>query len=61
MHKKINRAKEIDRRRQRKAKLANLRTRYLVAKNDAERKEIYGRVTRISPWLTVEEFASPNN
>lgn len=58
-HKKINRVKEIDRRRHRKAKLAKLRVRYQTAKTEAERKEIYNRAARVSPFLTVEELAAP--
>lgn len=59
-HKKIERHKEIGSRRQRKAKLAKLRSRYLAAKNEAERREIYSRVVRISPKLSQEEFANPS-
>jgi len=55
-HKKIERSKELDRRRQRKAKLARLRARYLAAKTDAERSKIFELVVRRSPWLTPEEF-----
>ncbi len=58
--KKIERTKEIDRRRHRKAKLAKLRARYHAAKTEAERKDIYSRAARLSPWLSVEEFANPS-
>jgi hypothetical protein len=59
-HKKSNRAKEIDRRRQRQAKLARLRERYTSAKNESERKEVFALVTRRVPWLTPEEFVTPS-
>lgn len=55
-HKKITRTREIERRRQRKQKLERLRERYLAAKNDAERREVFALVTRRSPWLTPEQF-----
>ncbi|AGY58137.1 DUF6800 family protein [Gloeobacter kilaueensis] len=58
--KKIERTKELGRRRHRKHKLAKLRARYLAAKSEAERKDLFNRAARVSPRLSIEEFANPS-
>ena len=45
------RQKELHRRRHRKAKLRKLRAKYIAAKTDAERAEIFAKARRVSPLI----------
>ena len=54
-----SRRPEIRRRRTRKDKINTLRRRYAAAKSDADRSQIFARVRRLSPTITVEEFTAP--
>lgn len=52
---KVERARELTRRRSRKAKLKKYRAKYAAASNDAEREEIAAKVRRISPFAVLGE------
>ncbi|MEM7811564.1 MAG: DUF6800 family protein [Planctomycetota bacterium] len=54
---KVERARELTRRRSRKAKLKKYRAQYAAAKTDAERDEIAAKVRRISPFAVLGEEA----
>jgi len=54
-----SRRPEIRRRRTRREKISVLRRRYAAAKSDAERDQIFARVKRLSPSMTLEEFTAP--
>ncbi len=54
-----SRRPEIRRRRTRKEKIHALRRRYAAAKSDDDRNQIFARVKRLSPSITLEEFSSP--
>lgn len=53
----VERDREIKRRRSRKAKLAKLRKLFQKAANDAERNLLVAKARKISPLVTVEDFA----
>jgi hypothetical protein len=53
----FSRRPEIDRRRGRKEKILKLRRRYAVTKTEAERRAILDKVYKISPTMTVAQFA----
>ncbi|MGZ4838319.1 MAG: DUF6800 family protein [Terriglobales bacterium] len=54
-----SRRPEIRRRRTRKEKIFSLRRRYAAAKSDSEREQLFARVKRLSPAITLEEFTAP--
>jgi hypothetical protein len=54
-----SRRPEIRRRRTRKEKIYALRRRYAAAKSDSERNQLFARVQRLSPSITLEEFTAP--
>ncbi|NOY14674.1 MAG: hypothetical protein GXP43_00450 [bacterium] len=47
---------EIRQKKKRRAKLQKLRQRYLSEKQSKERDEIWAKVTKIAPWLSLKEF-----
>jgi hypothetical protein len=51
-----SRRHEIFKRRARKHKITLLRRRYTQAASEAERTRILGKLQRLSPQMTVEEF-----
>ena len=55
---RVERDREIARRRARRAKLRKLRTRFAAAKDQGERELILAKVRRISPFMNLEEFAA---
>ncbi len=50
---------EMNRRRQRRAKLSRLREKFAKAKNEDEKSILMGRVNKIAPWLSLKEFTAP--
>lgn len=51
---RIERQREIARRRTRRAKLKKFRSRFAAAKNEAERAEIRTKVQQLSPFTVLE-------
>ncbi len=47
-------ARELARKRTRKAKLKKLRAKYSAAKNETEKEEIFAKARRISPFVEFE-------
>jgi hypothetical protein len=47
---------ELNRRRIRREKLAKLRDRYQKAKTEAEKASIREKVSKIAPWLSMDQF-----
>jgi hypothetical protein len=56
-----SRRPEINKRRQRKAKIALLRKHFAEAKSQADKDAILERVWKLSPNMTREEFEKPIN
>jgi hypothetical protein len=54
-----SRRPEIRRRRTRRQKIFALRRQYAAAKSDGERNQLFARVKRLSPSITLEEFTAP--
>ncbi|QDT39455.1 DUF6800 family protein [Stratiformator vulcanicus] len=54
---RVERSREIARRRTRRAKLAKLRKKYAEAQTDAERDEIFAKARRISPFVEFQAEA----
>ena len=52
---RIERSREIARRRKRRVQLKKLRTRYAEASSDTEKQEILAKARRMSPFVTLEE------
>jgi hypothetical protein len=52
---RVERDRELARRRQRRAKLKKLRLKYREAQNDQERARIVEKVRKISPFVKLEE------
>jgi hypothetical protein len=52
---RVERDREIARRRTRRAKLKKLRTKYGKAGTDTEKAEIFAKARRISPFISFEE------
>ena len=50
---------ETNRRRQRRAKLGNLRRKYAASRTEEEKKTVLAKVIRIAPWLSAEQFLAP--
>lgn len=50
---RIERQRELARRRTRKVKMQKLRTRFAAAKTDADKKVIEDKLFRISPFASV--------
>ena len=53
----FSRRPEIDRRRARKERILKLRRRYALAKSEPERRAILDKVYKMSPNMTVAQFA----
>lgn len=51
---RIERSRELARRRTRRAKLKKLRTRFAEAKNDADKQAIIEKIRAVSPFAVVE-------
>jgi hypothetical protein len=51
---RIERTREIARRRARRVKLKKLRKRFAVAKSEAEKADVRARVRRLSPFATLD-------
>ncbi|WP_437194431.1 DUF6800 family protein [Planctomicrobium sp. SH527] len=51
---RIERSREIARRRSRKVKVKKLRARFAVAKNDADKAALVEKLQRVSPFATFE-------
>ncbi len=54
-----SRRPEIRRRRTRKDKIVFLRRRYAKAKSESERSDLFARVKKLSPSITLEQFTAP--
>lgn len=54
---RIERTREIARRRNRQAKLKKLRQRFANAKTEAEKDEIQAKAYRVSPFMKLGESA----
>lgn len=52
---RVERTREIARRRTRASKLKKLRTRYAAATSDADKAEIAEKIRRVSPFLKLED------
>ena len=52
---RVERTREIARRRSRRAKLKKLRTRYAESKNEGEKAGIEAKVRKISPFAKLED------
>lgn len=50
---RIERGREIARRRARRAKLKKLRTRFANAKSEAEKADLRAKVAKLSPFATL--------
>ncbi len=51
---RIERSREIARRRSRKVKVKKLRARFAAAKNDADKAALVEKLHRVSPFATFE-------
>lgn len=49
----------IQRKKRRREKLKKLRARYFQAKTEKEKNLILEKVKKIAPWLSEEEFLTP--
>ncbi len=54
---RIERDRDLSRKRARKAKLRKFRAQYATAKNDTEKQAIFEKARRISPFISFEEEA----
>jgi hypothetical protein len=54
---RVERTRELARRRSRKAKLAKLRKQYAAAKSDSAKAEILAKARKRSPFVVLEEDA----
>lgn len=52
---RVERSRELARRRTRRTKLRKLRTKYAAAKTETEKAEILAKVRRVSPFATFED------
>ena len=52
---RLERTREIARRRKRRVQLSKLRTRYTAATSESERVEILAKARRMSPLVILEE------
>lgn len=52
---RVERTREIARRRSRRAKLRKLRAKYAASKDNSEKQEILAKVRRLSPFAVLEE------
>ncbi|MCH2212584.1 MAG: hypothetical protein MK110_14870 [Fuerstiella sp.] len=52
---RIERTREIARRRKRRVQLKKLRTRFAAANSESEKAEILAKARRMSPFVTLEE------
>ena len=55
----VTRGKELKKRHSRKEKLSTLRRRYVEAKTPEDKASVVGKMKRVAPWLSEEEFLSP--
>lgn len=51
---RLERDRELARRRSRKAKIKKLRAKYAASQNDAEKQEILAKARRLSPFIEFE-------
>ena len=54
---RVERTREIARRRKRKQKIKKIRAKYAAATSDEEREELLAKARKISPLFTFEETA----
>ncbi len=54
---RVERTRELARRRKRRAKLRLLRARYAAATNQGEKERILAKARRVSPFVSFEEPA----
>lgn len=54
---RIERTREIARRRKRKVQLAKMRVRYAAATSESEKAEILAKARRMSPFIELEVAA----
>lgn len=52
---RVERSRELARRRTRRAKLKKLKTRFAAATSEAERAEIAAKVRRLSPFVELDQ------
>ncbi|MCA9079174.1 MAG: hypothetical protein KDA58_01395 [Planctomycetaceae bacterium] len=52
---RIERSRELARRRARKSKLKKLRVAYAAAKTESEKQDIQAKVFRLSPFAVLEQ------
>lgn len=52
---RIERDRELSRKRTRKAKLRKFRMQYNAAKNESDKQAIFEKARRISPFITFDE------
>ena len=55
---KIERSREIARRRKRRVQLQKMRVKYAAAANETEKAEILAKARRMSPFIELEAAAS---
>lgn len=55
---RVERDREIARRRSRREKLQKLKVKYSKASNEGEKAEIQAKIRRLSPFVKIEEPAS---
>jgi hypothetical protein len=55
---RVERGRELARRRKRRDKLKKLRQRYVAAKGDADKHAIEQKVRKMSPFMNMELFAA---
>jgi hypothetical protein len=55
---RVERGRELARRRKRRDKLRKLRGRHASAKSEAEKHSIEQKVRRMSPFMDMEQFAA---
>ena len=55
---RVERTREIARRRKRRVQLQKLRGRYAAATSESEKAEILAKARRLSPFVTLEETSA---
>ena len=55
---RVERTREIARRRKRRVQLQKLRGRYAAANSESEKAEILAKARRLSPFVTLEEASA---
>lgn len=54
---RVERTREIARRRSRRAKLGKLRAKFAASNDNSEKQEILAKVRKLSPFAVIEEPA----